>query len=53
MDTTTLEPAVLYILLALSDRESHGYGIMQSVREQSGFSTRSVFRVLSDQEPST
>jgi DNA-binding PadR family transcriptional regulator len=31
-----LKPVALHILLALVDRESHGYGIMQAVREQSG-----------------
>jgi DNA-binding PadR family transcriptional regulator len=31
-----LKPAVFHILLALVDNESHGYAIMQAVREQSG-----------------
>ena len=31
-----LKPAVFYILLVLAGRESHGYGVMQAVREQSG-----------------
>jgi DNA-binding PadR family transcriptional regulator len=31
-----LKPAALHILLALADRDSHGYGIMQTIREQSG-----------------
>jgi DNA-binding PadR family transcriptional regulator len=31
-----LKPAALHILLALADHESHGYGIMQAIREQSG-----------------
>ncbi len=31
-----LKPAALHILLALADRESHGYAIMQAIREQSG-----------------
>ena len=31
-----LKPIALHILLALVDRESHGYGIMQAIREQSG-----------------
>jgi DNA-binding PadR family transcriptional regulator len=31
-----LKPAALHILLALAERESHGYAIMQTVREQSG-----------------
>jgi DNA-binding PadR family transcriptional regulator len=30
-----LKPAVFYILLALAERDSHGYAVMQSVREQS------------------
>lgn len=31
-----LKPAVLHILLALAEREAHGYAIMQTVRAQSG-----------------
>jgi PadR family transcriptional regulator, regulatory protein PadR len=31
-----LKPTALHILLALVDRESHGYGIMLAIREQSG-----------------
>jgi len=31
-----LTPAVFQILLALSDRERHGYGIMQEVKNQTG-----------------
>jgi DNA-binding PadR family transcriptional regulator len=31
-----LKPAVLHILLALSGGDSHGYAVMQAVREQSG-----------------
>jgi DNA-binding PadR family transcriptional regulator len=31
-----LKPVALHILLALVDRESHGYAIMQTIREQSG-----------------
>jgi DNA-binding PadR family transcriptional regulator len=31
-----LKPAVFHILLALADGDSHGYAIMQAVREQSG-----------------
>ena len=31
-----LKPAVFYILLALSASESHGYGVMQAVRDRSG-----------------
>ena len=30
-----LKPIALHILLALADRESHGYGVMQAIREQS------------------
>ena len=30
-----LKPVVFHILLALSGDESHGYGVIQSVREQS------------------
>lgn len=32
---TPLTPAVLHILLALSARELHGYGIMKQVQEES------------------
>jgi DNA-binding PadR family transcriptional regulator len=32
----TLKPAHFHILLALADADSHGYAIMQTVREQSG-----------------
>ena len=46
-----LKPAVFHILLALADRESHGYAIMQAVREQSGghvpLRTGSFYRHLS------
>ena len=31
-----LSPAALHILLALAESELHGYGIMQSVKRQSG-----------------
>ena len=31
-----LKPIALHILIALADRDSHGYGVMQAVREQSG-----------------
>ena len=31
-----MKPAALHILLALADHDSHGYGIMQAIREQSG-----------------
>ena len=30
-----LKPAVFYILLALAERDSHGYAVMQAVRERS------------------
>ena len=33
--STPLKPAVLYILLALADHDSHGYAVMQAVRERS------------------
>lgn len=33
---TPLTPAVLYILLALSTQERHGYGIMKQVKSDSG-----------------
>jgi DNA-binding PadR family transcriptional regulator len=33
--SSPLKPAVLYILLALADHESHGYAVMQAVRERS------------------
>jgi DNA-binding PadR family transcriptional regulator len=46
-----LKPAVVHILLALSDEERHGYAIMQTVREQSGgavpLRTGSFYRHLS------
>jgi DNA-binding PadR family transcriptional regulator len=45
-----LKPIALHILLALADRESHGYAIMQAVREQSGghvrVQTASFYRYL-------
>jgi PadR family transcriptional regulator PadR len=31
-----VKPIALHILLALSDRDSHGYALMQAIREQSG-----------------
>jgi PadR family transcriptional regulator len=31
-----LKPIALHILLALADRESYGYAVMQAIREQSG-----------------
>lgn len=49
--THALKPAVFHILLALADGESHGYAIMQTVREQSGgrvpLQTGSFYRHLS------
>jgi len=35
-DLLPLTPPVFHILLALSDRERHGYGIMQDVARQTG-----------------
>jgi DNA-binding PadR family transcriptional regulator len=32
----SISPAALHILLALSESELHGYGIMQAVKRQSG-----------------
>jgi DNA-binding PadR family transcriptional regulator len=50
-DPAPLKPAIFHILLALADRESHGYAIMQAVREQSGghvpLRTGSFYRHLS------
>jgi DNA-binding PadR family transcriptional regulator len=50
-DPAPLKPAVFHILLALADRESHGYAIMQAVRDQSGghvpLRTGSFYRHLS------
>lgn len=47
----SLKPAVFHILLALAGSESHGYAIMQSVREQSDgrvpLQTGSFYRHLS------
>lgn len=31
-----LKPAIFYILLALAEHDSHGYAVMQAVRERSG-----------------
>ena len=31
-----LKPAAFYILLALAERDSHGYAVMQAVRDRSG-----------------
>ena len=49
--STPLKPAVFYILLALADRECHGYAVMQAVREQSNgrvpLQTGSFYRHLS------
>lgn len=37
MDTTEpLKPAIFHILLALAERDTHGYAVMQAVRDQSG-----------------
>jgi len=37
LDTSEpLKPAVFHILLALAEHDSHGYAVMQAVREQSG-----------------
>jgi DNA-binding PadR family transcriptional regulator len=55
-DFLPLTPAVLHILLALSDEERHGYGIMREVEERTGGRTRmgpgtlygSVKRMLGD-----
>ena len=45
-----LKPAVLHILIALADRDRHGYAIMQAVREQTGgaipLRTGSLYRHL-------
>ena len=32
----TLKPAAFHILLALAERDLHGYAVMQAVRQQSG-----------------
>lgn len=46
-----LKPAVFYILLALADHDSHGYAVMQAVRERSNglvpLRTGSFYRHLS------
>lgn len=46
-----LPPAPFHILLALAEGASHGYGILQTVREQSGgrvpLGTGSLYRHLS------
>ncbi|SRR5579871_1014701 len=36
MDISTVRPAAVHILLALSDGPCHGYGILQAVRERPG-----------------
>lgn len=47
----TLKPAAFHILLALAERDLHGYAVMQAVRQQSGGSiplqTGSFYRHLS------
>lgn len=49
--TQSLKPAAFHVLLALADGDSHGYAIMQAVREQSGgrvpLQTGSFYRHLS------
>lgn len=49
--TQALKPAVFHILLALAEGDSHGYAIMQTVREQSAgrvpLQTGSFYRHLS------
>ena len=51
MNLSPMKPAVFHILLALADRDSHGYAVMQAVREQSGgrvpLQTGSFYRHLS------
>jgi len=48
--TPPLKPAVFHILLALADTSTHGYAVMQAVREQSAgavrISTGSFYRHL-------
>jgi DNA-binding PadR family transcriptional regulator len=52
MDMTgpPLKPAIFHILLALADESTHGYAVMQAVREQSAgavrISTGSFYRHL-------
>lgn len=36
MDTFSLKPVALHILLALADQDAYGYAVMQMVRQQSG-----------------
>jgi DNA-binding PadR family transcriptional regulator len=49
--TRSLKPAALYVLLALADRDLHGYAVMQVVRDMSGgrvpLRTGSFYRHLS------
>jgi len=49
--STTLKPAAIHILLALAEHDSHGYAVMQTVRQQSGghisLKTGSFYRHLS------
>ena len=49
--TGPLKPAVFYILLALAERDSHGYAVMQAVRDRSAgrvpLRTGSFYRHLS------
>ena len=48
---TDLKPAAFHILLALAERDSHGYGVMQAVQRDSGgrvpLRTGSFYRHLS------
>jgi PadR family transcriptional regulator len=50
MKVPPLKPVVVHILLALADTSTHGYALMQAVREQSGgsvrISTGSFYRYL-------
>jgi len=47
----SLKPAAFHILLALAERDLHGYAVMQAVRQQSGgrvpLQTGSFYRHLS------
>src|SRR5947208_2635678 len=43
-ELTPLTPPVFHILLALSDQERHGYGIMQDVAAHTGAEMAQVFR---------
>jgi DNA-binding PadR family transcriptional regulator len=51
MATEPLKPAIFHILLALASGDSHGYAVMQAVRDQSGgrvpLQTGSFYRHLS------